>query len=127
MVQPGVASVQCAILQKAPGSVSFYMRQFDNFEGREYEDVRRRFSGAVVCGYVRKGSWAPRLNPAADEKLQKDDRIVVLAPHGELSQMLLCPRQRLQSSTLDQSLAWSYGPTIANPSAFIAGSITACI
>ena len=83
MVQPGVASVQCAILQKAPGSVSFYMRQFDNFEGREYEDVRRRFSGAVVCGYVRKGSWAPRLNPAADEKLQKDDRIVVLAPHGE--------------------------------------------
>lgn len=81
--QPGVASVQCAILQKAPGSVSFYMRQFDNFEGLEYEDVRRRFSGAVVCGFLRQKSFSPVLNPAADEKLEKGDRVVVLAPRGQ--------------------------------------------
>ena len=81
-VQPGVASVQCAILQKAPGSVSFHLCQFNSLEGLEYEEVRRRFSGAVVCGIVRKNSFVPILNPAADEKMEKDDRIIALAPEG---------------------------------------------
>lgn len=81
-MQPGVASVQCAILQKAPGSVSFHLCQFNSLEGQEYEEVRRRFSGAVVCGIVRKESFVPILNPAADEKMEKDDRIIALAPEG---------------------------------------------
>lgn len=83
-MQPGVASVQCAILQKAPGSVSFHLCQFNSLEGQEYEDVRRRFSGAVVCGIVRKNSFVPILNPAADEKMEAGDRIIALAPQGDL-------------------------------------------
>ena len=86
LAQPGVASVQCAILQKAPGSVSFYLRQFDSLAGLTYEEARRRFSGAVMCGYVREGEWAARLNPAPDEKLEAGDRVVLLAPQGETPQ-----------------------------------------
>ena len=82
LLQPGVASVQCAILQKAPGSVSFHLRQFDSMEGLDYEDVRRRFSGAVICGIVRKNSFVPLLNPTADTKMEKGDRIIALAPEG---------------------------------------------
>ena len=79
-----MASVQCAILQKAPGSVSFHLCQFNSLEGQEYEHVRRRFSGAVVCGIVRKNSFVPILNPAADEKMEPGDRIIALAPQGEM-------------------------------------------
>ena len=35
-----------------------------------------------MCGIVRKNSFVPILNPAADEKMEKDDRIIALAPEG---------------------------------------------
>jgi Trk K+ transport system NAD-binding subunit len=91
-MQPWVASVQCAILQKAPGSVQFYLREFESMEGLQYEEVRRRFSGAVVCGMVRSKSFIPRLNPAADEILEKGDRIIALAPNGALSHSEFRPK-----------------------------------
>lgn len=89
-VQPGVASVQCAILQKAPGSVSFNLCKFNQLAGLEYGEIRRRFSGAVICGIVRSESFVPLLNPAPDEKLEENDRIIALAPEGKLESVLSC-------------------------------------
>ena len=84
--------MQCAILQKAPGSVQFYLRQFDSMEGLRYEEVRRRFSGAVICGLVRAKSFVPLLNPSPDEILEKDDKIIALAPDGRVAIIALNKR-----------------------------------
>jgi len=103
-----VASVQCAILQKAPGSVQFYLREFDSMEGLPYEEVRRRFSGAVICGMVRSKSFIPRLNPAADEVLEKGDRIIALAPNGAFPSLLLHRRNRFQHAHVPRTIPASF-------------------
>ena len=73
-MQPGVASVHCAILQKSPGSVSFQLRNFKELGGKSFRDVRRRFTNAIICGIFRAKGNVPMLNAGDDEIVQEDDQ-----------------------------------------------------
>ena len=48
-VQPGVASVYCAIVQQTTDGCEFYIKNFPTLYGSSYGDARRRFNGAVLC------------------------------------------------------------------------------
>lgn len=77
--QPGVASVHCAILQKSPGGVSFFLREFPELNGLDFRDVRRRFADAVICGIFRTKQHFPVMNPGAQEKMEDGDKVIALS------------------------------------------------
>ena len=82
-LQPGVASVHCAILQKSPGSVSFFLREFPELAGQEFREVRRKFADAVICGIFRSKTHSPILNPGDKEIVQQGDRVIALSNNSE--------------------------------------------
>ncbi|KAK9814063.1 hypothetical protein WJX72_000188 [[Myrmecia] bisecta] len=80
-LQPGVASVHCAVLQKSSGSACLYLKDAGDLVGLSMGEVRRRFRQAVICGYFRseKAEKLPVLNPPDEDELQEGDKIIALA------------------------------------------------
>ena len=48
-MQPGVASVYCAIVQQTQDGSEFYIKDFPELAGSTYADARRRFNSATLC------------------------------------------------------------------------------
>ncbi|GAB4818940.1 hypothetical protein N2152v2_005986 [Parachlorella kessleri] len=110
-VQPGVASVYSNIAQSTPGAPDFYLRDCgEELHGKTYQEARRSYTEAVVCGLVRHSDRATQLNPSDNTKLHAADRLIVLAHKGDAPSQLGGPqaapaapnmeelRQRLQAA-----------------------------
>ena len=49
-LQPGVASVYCAIVQQTRDGCEFYIKDFPELAGCSYSEARRRLPDAVLYG-----------------------------------------------------------------------------
>lgn len=81
LLQPGVASVYCSIVQQTRTGVECYVRSFPQLHGLTFAEVRRRFDSAVAIGFMAKGG-ALRINPHEEETLDDGARVIALAPNG---------------------------------------------
>ena len=50
ILQPGVASVYCAIVQQTRDGCEFYIKDFPELAGCSYSEARRRLPDAVLYG-----------------------------------------------------------------------------
>ena len=84
-IQPGVASVYCTIVQQTKDGVEFYLKRFPELEGKTFQEARRRFDDAVLCGYVRQGEDGKtqlHINCEDTDVLQERDRVIALSQDG---------------------------------------------
>ena len=51
-MQPGVASVYCAVVQQTHDGSEFYIKDFPELAGTCYADARRRFNSATLCARI---------------------------------------------------------------------------
>ena len=93
-VQPGVASVYCTIVQQTKEGVEFYLKRFPELEGKTFQEARRLFDDAVLCGYIRTGEGGEplmHLNCSDEDVLEASDRVIALSQDGlALTLALLC-------------------------------------
>jgi len=59
-VQPGVASVYCAVVQQTHDGSEFYIKDFPELAGTCYADARRRFNSATLCAQNCPGFFPKR-------------------------------------------------------------------
>ena len=81
LLQPGVASVYCSIVQQTHNGVELYVREFPEMAGMQFWDIRRRFDAAIIVGFMAK-SGDLRINPAEEEVMPEGARLVALADDG---------------------------------------------
>ncbi|GAB4822281.1 hypothetical protein N2152v2_009327 [Parachlorella kessleri] len=82
-VQPGVANIYSSIAESLPGVPDFQLRTCGvELEGRSYQEARRSYKSAVVCGYVSHADGATHLNPRDGDVLHAADRLILLAHPG---------------------------------------------
>jgi len=77
---PGLSVVVAEIFDQERGC-NLRVRQESQRAGKPMRELVHAFRDAVVLGFVRRGPdrLIPHLNPPADEKLTKDDLLIVLA------------------------------------------------
>lgn len=77
---PGVARVFEALLSRQ-GSHRFHVRDASDFAGGRFGELQAHFPDALVCGLVRPDGdgFSARLNPPAATRLQRQDRVVLIA------------------------------------------------
>ena len=84
-MQPGVASVYCTIVQQTKEGVEFYLKNFPGLEGKTFQEARRLFDDAVLCGYIRRregGESQLNINCSDSDVLQESDRMIALSQDG---------------------------------------------
>lgn len=87
--QPGVLTSWLNFLQHEQEGSSFRIRQLPaQLQGKRYQDIRRAYMHAVVCGYVHRdestGCDRVLLNPREDAVPAMGDRLVLLVQNGNL-------------------------------------------
>ena len=58
-VQPGVASVYCAVVQQTTEGCEFYIKDFPQLYGAPYVEARRRFNNATLCATSSPAAHLP--------------------------------------------------------------------
>lgn len=84
-MQPGVASVYCTIVQQTKEGVEFYLKNFPELEGKTFQEARRLFDDAVLCGYIRQGEGGKsqlNINCSDSDVLEESDRMIALSQDG---------------------------------------------
>ena len=84
-MQPGVASVYCTIVQQTKEGVEFYLKNFPELEGKTFQEARRLFDDAVLCGYIRQGEGGEsqlNINCSDSDVLEESDRMIALSQDG---------------------------------------------
>ncbi len=76
----GLSFVSTELLSHSRGN-EIYIRSFPEYEGAEIGTVVHRFPKAVLVGAVRRDGnhYAPHLNPLPQFKLEREDRLVLIA------------------------------------------------
>ena len=88
LLQPGVASVYCTIVQQTERGVEFYLKEFPELVGMTFQEARRAFDDAVLCGYMRNGGGGqPDLyvNCKDLDVIEEGDRVIALSETGKLA------------------------------------------
>ena len=80
----GLSYVYAELLSHTHGN-EVYVRSFEEWEGRRYGELQSSFREANLIGVVRpvEGRYEPYLNPAAEFKLERGDRLVFIARNYE--------------------------------------------
>ena len=71
----------CSIVQQTRNGVELYVREFPEMAGMQFRDIRRRFDAAIIVGFMAK-SGDLRINPAEEEVMPEEARLVALADDG---------------------------------------------
>jgi hypothetical protein len=84
----GLSRVYAELLSHRIGC-SIYIREYEGAMGVAAGELADRFTRAVLCGVVRwrGGAYEPHLNPPADFVLEADDRLVLVAPSYEATEL----------------------------------------
>ena len=80
-----MASVYCTIVQQTTEGVEFYLKKFPELEGKSFQEARRLFDDAVLCGYIRQGEGGEsqlHINCQDSDVLQEGDRVIALSQDG---------------------------------------------
>lgn len=98
-LQPGVASVYCTIVQQTKEGVEFYLKKFPELDGKTFQQARRLFDDAVLCGYIRKAKDSSNelhINCKDSDVLQENDRVIALSQDGEPFLRLATPVHQIE-------------------------------
>ncbi|MBT3983583.1 MAG: hypothetical protein HOE90_19665 [Bacteriovoracaceae bacterium] len=76
----GLAFIYSELLRQNFGN-GIYVREYPQFEGRNFYEIQNAFPKAIVIGILRKlgSQYVPFLNPPIDTILEDDDSIVLIA------------------------------------------------
>lgn len=75
----------CTIVQQTKEGVEFYLKRFPELEGKTFQEARRMFDDAVLCGYIRSGEGGQpemHINCKDQDVLDASDRVIALAQDG---------------------------------------------